>query len=309
MESSNRDRNRTARLVTAAKAIEFQFPDLGPLCLKPIAGGEDFHVFMANGQWIFRFPRGRSTDHKLQREQLLLPRIAAALKSLPIRIPCYQKAGTSSPEFPHSFAGYPLIPGVAADGVAPEKLDQRQLTRVLGHTIGRLHLMDAKALDLTDVPKDPRTPRRVMAQLRTRVSTIKQALPPALRRATGSLLSGNVAVPRTYRGPARFLHNDICPDHILVDPENGRFTGLVDFSDVALGDPSLDFANLYSWMGRDFVVELLRWYPAPRDPEFELRMVFYARTLSMVWLADAARKGDKADIAKHLRWVRRAFRD
>ena len=309
MVSSNTLRSGTARVTRAANAIEALFPDLAPVQIELLAGGEDFHVFLTNGRWVFRFPRRQSSYRKLKREQLLLPLVAATLKRLPVRIPHYEKAEFSSHGFPHSFVGYRVIPGVGADRVAAGKLDQRHLAQVLGRAIGRLHLIPPDVLARAGVPRDPRTPRRVMTQLRARVSAIRQVLPPSLRRSAGNFLSGNVAVPRPYSGPARFIHNDICPDHILVDPMNGRLAGLVDFSDAALGDPALDFPNLYSWIGHDFVLELLRWYRAPRDSEFELRLAFYSRTLSLVWLADTARKGDKADIAKHLRWVRRAFRN
>lgn len=307
--SANRSGSRTFSLARATNAIESQFLDLAPVHLEQVAGGEDFHVFIANRKWIFRFPQRRSSNRKLKREQILLPRIAATLEALHIRVPCYEKRGMPTPEFPLYFAGYRVIPGVAADRVEPGKLNQRQLARVLGRAIGRMHLISPDVLAQSDVPRDTRTPRRVMAQLRARADAVQRVLPPVLRRAVGNYLSGNVTAPKAFSGSVRFLHNDLCPDHILIDPAKGRLIGLIDFSDASFGDPALDFANLYSWLGRDFVLELLRWYQAPRDPEFELRVGFYARSLSLVWVADAARKGDKKDVSKHVSWVSRAFQD
>jgi hypothetical protein len=34
-------------------------------------------------------------------------------------------------------------------------------------------------------------------------------------------------------GPRRFIHNVICPDHVLVDRQTGRLSGLVDCAGFA----------------------------------------------------------------------------
>ena len=77
MVSSNTLRSGTARVTRAVNAIEALFPDLAPVQIELLAGGEDFHVFLTNGRWVFRFPRRQSSYRKLKREQLLLPLVAA----------------------------------------------------------------------------------------------------------------------------------------------------------------------------------------------------------------------------------------
>lgn len=45
------------------------------------------------------------------------------------------------------------------------------------------------------------------------------------------------------------LHADLSPDHILVDPSTGALTGVIDWGDMATGDPALDFAGLLEDVG------------------------------------------------------------
>ncbi|MFA6080635.1 MAG: phosphotransferase [Candidatus Gracilibacteria bacterium] len=57
----------------------------------------------------------------------------------------------------------------------------------------------------------------------------------------------------TYNYPhPTMTHGDISLENIIVDPNNGRLAGIIDFSDARVADPALDFDNLgrlseYAW--------------------------------------------------------------
>jgi aminoglycoside 2''-phosphotransferase len=40
--------------------------------------------------------------------------------------------------------------------------------------------------------------------------------------------------------PPALVHRDLAPEHVLVDPDSGRLTGLIDFEDATVGDPVID---------------------------------------------------------------------
>jgi aminoglycoside phosphotransferase (APT) family kinase protein len=101
------------------------------------------------------------------------------------------------------------------------------------------------------------------------------------------------------------LHNDICPDHIFVDPANGMVVGLLDVSDAAWGDPALDFLILPLWLGGASVGRVLQSYDVPLDAGFEHRLRFLSRVKALKWLHDAILRD--GDTAKHLQWVLNAF--
>lgn len=139
------------------------------------------------------------------------------------------------------------------------------------------------------------------------------AAAPAIAERLGALVSaaepylrGAVRAPAPApRSAKRFVHGDICPDHVIVDPVTGELHGLIDFADAMVGDPVLDFVGLVPLGGAGFVADVVSHYPHPLDDGFWDRLAWLSRTLTLRWLADAIAEG--GDVAKHVRWVERAF--
>lgn len=102
------------------------------------------------------------------------------------------------------------------------------------------------------------------------------------------------------------MHNDISPDHVLVDPSDGALVGLIDFADAMCGDPVLDLAGLVGWAGFGFCEQVLDAYTLPIDDEVGARLRWASRTLGLIWLGECE-GGD--DLARHQAWVRRSFED
>ncbi|HSR43537.1 MAG TPA: aminoglycoside phosphotransferase family protein [Longimicrobiales bacterium] len=292
------------RVLTAAaarEAIAGAFPDVDVGSVELLGSGWEFDAYRTADDWIFRFPRraecaalfdAESVVHELVRP-LLAPRFA---------IPRVERVGAPGPAFPYRFVGHRMVPGVAADHPAvrtdvPSALDVADL-------LGRIHSVSADEAAARGVPRDQDggaawLPEAVVAA--PRLADLDGVEGPL------AWLSGDPSPPPPYGGPLRLLHDDLCPDHLLVDPESGRLTGLIDWTDAALGDPVLDFLVLRAWRGTGFVHAVLEAYPLPVDRDFGLRLDFLTRVVSLVWLDDARRQG--GDVAKHLRWVRRAFED
>ena len=72
------------------------------------------------------------------------------------------------------------------------------------------------------------------------------------------------------------LHGDFSPDHVLFDRRAEKITGIIDFGDVRIGDPTYDF----QWredFGETFWHELLTRYRLEIDEGFFRRLEFYER--------------------------------
>jgi aminoglycoside phosphotransferase (APT) family kinase protein len=132
---------------------------------------------------------------------------------------------------------------------------------------------------------------------------VRSRLPTEIAADAEPFLTGQVPPP-PMTGPRCVIHNDLGPDHVLVDPDTGRLTGIVDFSDLMVGDPRIDFVGLVGWGGYGFVREVIRGYPLPLDEHFEDRLAWAARVLNLIWLAEAS-PGPDTDM--HRAWVQRAF--
>jgi Ser/Thr protein kinase RdoA (MazF antagonist) len=68
------------------------------------------------------------------------------------------------------------------------------------------------------------------------------------------------SVPQLLQFKLALLHNDFRDDHVYIDRRTGNVTGIIDFGNVALGDPFDDFVLLLLRMGEDFVEQLLAFY-------------------------------------------------
>ena len=64
---------------------------------------------------------------------------------------------------------------------------------------------------------------------------------------------------RCWAGRRRLVHNDLSPNHTLVD-ETGALRGILDWADAAVDDPAQDFAAPYVAFGADGLDRLLAAY-------------------------------------------------
>ena len=75
-----------------------------------------------------------------------------------------------------------------------------------------------------------------------------------------------------------FCHNDLGAEHALVDVGANTFTGVVDWTDVAIADPDYDLALIYRDLGPEVFDLMLAHYDGDRfDDADRERAVFYAR--------------------------------
>jgi aminoglycoside phosphotransferase (APT) family kinase protein len=282
------------------RLIASQFPRLAGLPVKPFGAGWDHHLYAIGDDWLFRFPKRAERVPWLEREIQI---IAVAEREACPGIPHYELTGTPSALFPYPFIGYRRLPGVPADQAAVG--DLRVLAGDIGALLGRLHRIDPACIPPTPAGWEHEPWRQLRGELAADADIVRPLLAPDLRAAE-PYLKGSVPEP-DQDGPRRFIHDDICPDHLIVDT-NGRLVGLVDFTDAMVGEIVLDFVGLIGLGGYDFIAAVTASYDLPLGAGFWPKLHWLARTLTLTWLADAARD-TPADIGKHLTWVTRAFAD
>ena len=72
------------------------------------------------------------------------------------------------------------------------------------------------------------------------------------------------------------VHNDLAAEHILVDEAAQTVTGIIDWSDIAVSDPALDFAGMFHWGGQAFSDAVLSAYEGAIDDRLVSRARFMA---------------------------------
>jgi len=84
------------------------------------------------------------------------------------------------------------------------------------------------------------------------------------------------AGPAPFEGTPTLVHNDLWAEHILIDPDSGGVSGVIDWGDVVIGDPAVDFAGLYTWFGKSWVEQVLANYSRSLDTEGMARARYLA---------------------------------
>lgn len=177
----------------------------------------------------------------------------------------------------------------------------------LGLVLTRRHRIDPNRIPPTPADWEHEPWSAWRTELVDVADTVRPLLVEDLLSRAEPYLAGAIPEP-PQDGPRRFMHNDICPDHVLVDRHTGRLAGLIDFTDAMVGDPLHDFVGLVPIGGRSFVDKVLAHYGLPLGEEFDSKLDWFSRVLSLTWLAEAAAEDTDA-IDKHLVWVDRAFEE
>lgn len=123
-----------------------------------------------------------------------------------------------------------------------------EVARELGHALRRLHGVDlSPARDVLRPAWD-----RYVALLRSRRGSMATderrlaTLAPHLRSELGIFVPRDPAdLVDTGRQPV-LVHGDVHGDHVFVDSDTGRLTGIIDFGDAWAGDPDYELLALHA---------------------------------------------------------------
>jgi aminoglycoside phosphotransferase (APT) family kinase protein len=233
----------------AARLIERQFPALAPLQLELLGRGLDNVAFRVNGRLVFRFPRHQFAAGLIERELRVLPLLAPRL---PMPIPAPAFVGTPDESYPYPFAGYPLLPGTTACRLAWSEEERERNAVLLGGFLSALH----------GIPVDDETrawgPRGTTSRtnLEQHAPVLKGWLRAIAPRVAGmdvdALLALLALVDRLAMTPPHaelpcWVHGDLSACHLLADAAH-CLCGVIDWGDVALGDPALDLSIAFSFL-------------------------------------------------------------
>lgn len=270
----------------ARRLIVGQFPALRGADVAPLAAGWDNTVYAVDGRWAFRFPRRASAIPGVEREIAALPRLAGHL-SLPIPQP--QFIGQPTDDGPWPWFGTPLLRGVELVDARLSDPDRREVARSLGRFLRELHAPALARLvgAMLSVDLNRRADMAFRIPLvRERLMELEAAGTWTTTREVRALLDDAVGLPAPSR--TAVMHGDLHVRHVLVD---GRaVSGVIDWGDVCMGDPSVDLSIAYSAFGPESRLAFLDAY-GPIDGLTELRARVVATFLSATLLAYAAGEG------------------
>src|SRR5262249_7291935 len=79
-------------------------------------------------------------------------------------------------------------------------------------------------------------------------------------------------------GPSRpvVVHGDLAAEHVLFDPTKQKLTGIIDWSEIAVSDCSVDLAGCFHWGGEPCINAVLSAYEGLVDEKVLTRARFLA---------------------------------
>lgn len=254
--------------------------------VRELGRGSDNVAFLVDATWVFRFPMVANARTTLRREVALLPALGSAL---PLPTPRFEYVAYDGDQ--PLFVGYRALPGspltLEALDALPAAAQQRTLA-ALASFLDALHAHPLTLARAAGVREERCTggyhpaQRRLLAELAHLLTrSERERLDDAFTRFES-----------TYRIRAAVVHADLKPEHVMADPRTGQVTGVLDWGDVAVGDPDFDLAVINIFFGPEFQQRLLAHLPE-RDPAVIAAKTRFYETLR--WLQDLAYSESRGD--------------
>lgn len=211
------------------RLLAAQCPELAGLPLERLAEGWDNILYRAGDELIVRLPRRRVAADLVSDEQRWLPEFA---QRLPLPIPVPLHAGRPAAGYPWCWSVVPWLPGTP---LADEALAAGEGAR-LGAFIAALHVAAPEEAPYNPHRSGPLSDR--IAAFEERWSALREQLDGRLETLWQRGLDAPAWQARTW------IHGDLHPLNVLCS--KGRLSGVIDFGDLAAGDPAVDL--IAAWM-------------------------------------------------------------
>jgi aminoglycoside 2''-phosphotransferase len=238
--------------------------------------GWDSLAIVVNGEYIFRFPKRSDVEPQYQIERGLLPALAAAL---PLPVPDVAFFWPGGTACPGCFIGHHLLEGVQLNArhLTPNHVDT--IAGQLGRFLAALHRFQVDHATQLGVPGGDALSWR--QRYHDQFEQIQLRVLPLLDQATRVRITHDwqAFLDDDARFPTTLIHHDLNSEHILYNPARGTLSGIIDWSDTAIGDPAIDFAGLLDNYGEDVVERVLTHYHRAVDLSFRQRVRFYCAAM------------------------------
>jgi aminoglycoside phosphotransferase (APT) family kinase protein len=264
------------------------FKTLAPIVsFERVGDGWTSDTYRVNGDWIVQLARSDRAAETLRTQMDVLPELAREV-SAPVPVPELVSRDPAA-------MAYRRIDGAAAtdaSGVWPERL---------GRFLYDLHMVRPEFVGMR-----ARGSEVIRAALEAELTTVTQHVFPLLtvdeRNRLGGRLGTAITDERTWRFAPCVTHNDLVAAHVLVNDE-GDLAGVIDWEEVAMGDPAADFAWVLGEEPESGERALAAYGGAP-DDRFRERCWFYFMIMPWRDVTFGLESGDDEPVERSLAMLR-----
>jgi aminoglycoside phosphotransferase (APT) family kinase protein len=221
-----------------------QFPDVRCASVRPLSEGWDRSVWLVDESLVFGFPRRAVVVAGLERELVFLPRLAPLL---PLEIPVPLHVGRASERFPWPFFGSRLVRGQEAADAGLDDDARAEVGVQLAHFLRRLHGAElARAIDAEALPPDGNERANMAKRVPITRAAFAELERAGLWNGDVNTLLDDAEVLGTSDAAPTVIHGDLHFRHVIVAA--GRARGVIDWIDLARGDPAVDLQLVWSFL-------------------------------------------------------------
>lgn len=212
--------------------------------VKAVHTGWDHDVFIVNNSWVLRVPKKASTVNR-EEEKLLNDLQTKTNIALPAITICTTPEGTEAMLYPY-IPGHPISSNMS-DVTLEIAASQ------LGAFLTNLHQLEAASYSF------PKRDRPYYDALYERIRSFYPDLPAFVIHHTEKLFAELQPVCTAV------VHGDLRSAHILWEKSTSQ-VGIIDFSDMHVGDPAIDFVGI-SQISSGFLKQVLSKYDVANKEE------------------------------------------
>lgn len=241
------------------------FPEIEVARLERLGSGWESEAWLADGQLVIRFNLTPLGPSQILKEARVLPALAPGL---PVAVPQPRYVATDETGKELSFSAYDYIAGEPLNSQISGTIAERLAKEVAGF-LTALHAFDldeARRL-LGDYDPVAGSPWLLRDSWRVEIFPIFEAEERVAIEDRWDHFMAGMDPPDELA----LIHADLGPEHVLVDAETGALNGVIDWGDVTIGDPALDFAGFEPALRR----RVLAAYGGVVDGTFLNRVEFY----------------------------------
>ncbi len=224
-----------------------------------VAEGWDNRVYLLGDDVLLRVSKNDSAARQLVREANVLKRIAPIL---PLPVPLPEFIQTPTVDVTLAAMAYRKIPG---DSLHAHEVDADAVTSlapVLAQFLDALHGIPVETVagfGVANYTPDEWLARHVELVDDTR-EMVRERLDRECRDRFERWWDDYRRDPVAVDFTPCFIHGDLSGEHVLVDRDARRVTGVIDFGDAMIADPALDLAGLPDALARE-VLRRMRLAP------------------------------------------------
>lgn len=242
-----------------------RLPDYLVTRIVPLGEGMENTAHLVNGELVLRLSKDDDPEATIAREADLLA-ILDDFATLTIPRPVFA-AGTAM--------AYRMLPGTPVFDLPAAWRDQHaaRVAAQLGEFLAGLHRIPLDLIaGVARVEDDPLSVWLDDAAGSYAVAVDR--IPPQHRAWIEVFLSAGLPAPEPLKV---FSHNDLGIEHVLVDIESAAVTGVIDWTDAAIGDPAYDLGLILRDLGPAALDSALTSWPERERAALADRALFYGR--------------------------------